>query len=454
MGTTTLLALEQLLSQAIGDYLSFEAAGLSTKSTAWIYASTLANRSDGIADYFNTYWLYFTEGNNSGKLRKVKDYLSTSTGAGTTGPTVKLYGRPLTSSTGSASFTCSLHKFNRDNKILAIKRAIDQIYPNLYVPVEDDTLITGNMLPDAHFEWWTSTSAMKFYSTSNATLTQTSTAGLTWGGKYSMKVAASAADGYAYISSKTYPRLLDLMGKTVHLYCMAYPEAANDAFLTIYTVSNDGTTTQTLNSTTTTAATYWTELKLEDQTLDDDLVEIQIRFRTHTNAKYVIFDNAMLQGVNLFEYLLPEQFQVDGNVDKVRIQQSGYTDQIVYDMKPIEWGTKLGFSTFTEDVVGTNYKFIRLMDYPSAQHRLKLEGIKKLETPASDSGTITLDGIRLNLLIAYAAHLLYEMEKGAVTVDDRGSYERESAYWLAKYRTLLPSAMMMRPSGTVKTGVS
>lgn len=453
MGTTTLLALEALLSEAIGDALEFEPDAITSGTTNVITATTLANYDQGSSDYFNRFWIYFTELANAGTQRQVKDYITATTSTATSVPYLKLRGGALATATGASLPTLRLHRFNRNNKIRAIKRALGQIYPNIHIPIKDETLITGNLLPDASFEWWTSTSALKFYSTTNATIAQTSTGGLKRNGLYSAKCTVSAANGYIYISSDTYPRLLDLMGRDVNLYCWAYPEVADDAFIEIYTVSNDGTTTQTLTSTTTCPAAMFTLLKLEDQALNDDLEEIQIRFKVKTNAKYAYFDDAMLLGRNVLEYLLPEQFQVDATVKQLRMQQAGYSDEIVYDLAPKLWSAKEEFSAFTEIVNGTSYEFIRLLNYPSAQRRIRLDGIKKLEVPTTDSGTISLDGIKLELLVCLSAHLLYEIEKGTVSLDDRKSYENESAYWYAKYRTLLPQMMMMQPSGTIRTGV-
>lgn len=453
MGTTTLLEIEALLSEAIGDALEFEPDVVSTGTTARITATTLANYDWGSSDYFNRHWVYFTELANAGVQRQVKDYVTATTSTGTSVPYLNLRGSALASATGAALPTLRLHRFNRNNKIRAIKRALGQIYPNIHIPIKDETLITGNLLPDASFEWWTSTTALNFYSTTNATLAQTSTGGLKRNGLYSAKVTVSAANGYMYISSDTYPRLLDLMGRDVSVYCWAYPEVADDAFIEIYYICNDGTTTDTLTSTTECAAGAYTLLKLENQSIPDDLEEIQIRFKVATNAKYVYFDDAMLLGRNMLEYLLPEQFQADATVSQIRMQQSGYSDEIVYDISPKLWSGKEEFSIFTEVVNGTSYQFIRLLNYPSAQRRIRLDGIKKLEVPTTDAGTISLDGAKLELLVCLSAHILYEIEKGTVSLDDRASYERESSYWYAKYKTLLPQMMMMQPSGTIRTGV-
>lgn len=436
--TTTLSSLEQLLSEAIGDYLSFDtSSNITTGSTGKIVATTLANYDGNANDYFNDWWAYITEGNNSGKNKRVFDYLTTAN-------TLKVRGGALAAE--SSAVTVSLHKFDRRNKIKALNRAIEQLYPSLYKKLDNLTLITGNIMPDASFEWWTSASAHKFLSTSNATLAKTTTAGLYRGnrGQTSMKVTAGAANGYAYISSNTYPRLLDLMDNTVDFYCWAYPSVANDAAIVIYTIQADGTA-QTLTSTTTCPATKWTKLELEDQDINDDIVEIQIRFKVVTNAANCYFDDCIVCGKYLREYLLPEDFQ-DGHVSQVHIQTEGYSDEPAYDINPREW-EKAEFDIIHD---GT-YKYIQLKDYYEIYNRMRLIGYTPLETLTADTDTISLDGEKLNLIIAQAAYNLYQMERGTVAAEVKSRYNEEMAYWAAMVREYKSTLTMIRPADYLRT---
>lgn len=444
MGTTTLLALEALLSDAIGDWLEFDTTtNVTTGTTARVISTVLNSHDDALNDYFNLRWLYITEGNNAAAHRKVKDYISTAA-------MLKLYGSALLGE--SSAVTCRLHRFNRDNKIKAIKRAIEQIYPLLFKELDDRTLISGSILPNGHFDYnGSSTTTPTFCATSNVTPVLTTTAGLFRGGKQSIKLTATAGNGYLYFDSNTYPRLLDLMGNSVTFRCWAYPEVANDAFLTIYTLQADGTA-QTLTSVTACPAGQWTLLELEDQALNADLVRIQFRFLVSTNAKYVYFDDAMVTGKTIIEYMLPEDLQTDAHVSQVRVQNTGYYEPGCYDLDMSSYGAREEFRIIEESVNGTRYKFLQLKNQPLDSYRMWLKGYRKLEIPTTDSGTISLDGARLNLIVAYAAHLLYEMEKGVVSAQDRSLFESESRYWLNKYRILINTLMMQRPSETMYTG--
>jgi len=330
----------------------------------------------------------------------------------------------------------------------AINNASREIYPNLYKPIDDKTLITGNILPNGHFRDWSQTTYPDHYSLSNVTAVASTTAGTYRGGTKSAKVTASAGNGYLYISSNSYPRLLDLMGKTVTFKCWAYPEVANDATIEIYTVQADGSA-QTLTSTTSCPAGKFTLLELEDQELNDDLTEVQIRFKITTNAKYVYFDDARVTGRNVYEYLLPVDLQ-NGDVREVWMQGTGYSDDICDDLQPRFSDLIYGWDVFSD---GT-YKYLRLPFLYSSEKRIRLLGICPLEEVDDDTDTITLDGEKVNLLITYAAYLLYEMEIGTPSSEDVSRYERQAGRWWAKYKRLQSHMRMTRPGQTLNlTGV-
>jgi len=435
--STTLATLRQRLLESMGDYISVAVTTAIAAGTSVV--STNLNEYDGGADdYFNNWYCYITDENNAGVERQVSDY-ATATG------TLTVRGANLTDdgSDKATIWVCRHSVLQTVDK--AINRAIEEIYPALHKAIDDQTLITGNHLPNASFEDWASSSYPDFYGVSNATAAETTTASLIRGqrGTTSALVTASAADGYMYISSDDYPSLLDLMNTTVDFYCWAYPSTANDAFLTIYTISNDGSTTQTLNSTTSCAANVFTRLELENQTLNDDLEEIQIRFRVHTNAETCCFDDAFLGGRRLFEYLIPDQLQ-NGNIDQVKIQLEGRADDVAaYDLHPRSWYE----DTFSFINDGT-YRFLTLDHLPPSRHRMRLIGTAPLDTLSAATGTINIDaGGRTDLLIAYANYLLYEMAESPVSSEDTSRYERESAKRYAKYTRLLQKHRMLTPAG-------
>jgi len=420
--TTAVSVLEERLAKEIGDYIEVVVT-TAINADNLVVSTNLRAYDDGRDDRFIEWWCYITDKANITVHRRVSDY-ATATG------TLTVDGAVLADDAANLA-TIRLHRYNRDLYMNAINDAIREVYPQLHKKLDVIELVTGNNLPNSHFRDWTSASYPDNYAVTNATAAATTTAGLFRGGGKSALVTASAADGYMYITSATWPRLLDLQGKTVNFYAWAYPSVANDAFLTIYTLKNDGTTAQTLNSTTTCATSQYTLLKLESQTLNDDLSLIQFRFRVHTNLATCYFDNARVRGRTINEYLLPTDFET-GDLDSVQLQLTSAATFACDDLMPQSWETIRNWG-ITDD--GTN-SFLQI---PSlTEHRLlRLIGKMPLSTVSAYTDTIEIDGEELNLFIAYAKYKFYRAIEGPIAVTDKGRYELESAKAYGEYQRLL-----------------
>ena len=430
----TRLSLEQLLSQAIGDDLEFETT--TNIGAATTIASTELNSYDeGEDDHFGgattDWWVYVIGVANAGVGRRVKDYT-------TSGGVIGVFGSNL--SAESAAVTCRLHRYDPVHKVNALKRTVEYIYPALRRDLDDITLITGNILPNSHFTDWAVTTAPDKYAMqdSNITAVASTTAGTYRGGGKSMKVTTGAggAGKYVYITSDSYPRLLDLMGQNVSFYCWASPEDANDSTIEIYTLKAD-TTAQTLTSTTECPAGEFTLIKLENQTLNDDLVEIQIRFKVATASKYVYFDNSRVIGPNNVELLLPDDL-VTGHVSQVYVQTSGNAEHWCDDLHPKfdRWIPHEIISDGSDDYLGiANWGNERL---------LRLRGFAPLETLTAGSATVTLEAHRIPLLIEQAKIIFYDRIAKPTSAEDVKRFEREQARAEYNLSRLFPRLAMAR----------
>lgn len=439
--TTSASTLDERLSQAIGDWIE-EAVTTNITTNKFLISTELAKYTSS-DDFFNDFWAYITDIGNATKDRKVFNY-----DAGAT--RLAVLGDDFASDTEAATFR--LYRYSYTEKLRAINKALEEIYPNLHKALEDRTLITGNILPNPSFEDWTLTTVPDFYTLSSATATEHTTAGQIRGrlGSSAVKVTDSGTGvGYLYITSDDYPRLLDLMGRTVDFKCWANPETTDDAgAIEIYTIkeTSTGVIEQTLTSSTTCPNGRWTLLELEDQSINDDIVEIQLRFKTTAASEYVIFDGARIQGLNLYEYLLPKDFR-EGKVIQVHVQTNGYSSDICDDIRPRTWERVYG----SEIINDGTYKYLRLPDLYSINRQIRLLGDRPLESLTSYSGTISIDdGKQLDLLIAYAAYKLFQANEQPPSPEDSRRYQANSARWLMEYYRLLPSAKMIRSSGGLK----
>lgn len=439
--TTTLLTMRQRLRAAMSDGVR-EAVTTALAANTSVISTNLNKWDDGRDDFFNDWYCYIEDENNAGQNRVISDYA-------TSGGTCTVRGANFTSD-GANLATAMFTKCNPDNSKLAIQRAIRAQYPTLYKYIDSQELITGNILPNSHFTDWAATTYPDFYRVSNAAAVETTTARQCWGGTASAKVTCNAADGYMYLSSDQYPRLLDLMGKTVTFKAWAYPEVADDAWIQIYTLQADGTA-QTLPAThaaadVTCPADYYTLLELEDQTLNDDLVQVQFRFRVHTKDKYAYFDNARGTGLNIREYILPTDFK-DGNVSQVWIQTSGEADDPCDDLHIRTQEKIVPLPNIYSD--GT-YKYIRLPAAYGDEYKIHLMGYKPLTVPTTDAGTTEVDDPALQLLIAQAALELNKIQQGLVSTKDKGKFDAEIARWDWEVGKLTPRHRMARPSQTLR----
>lgn len=427
MPTKSLIDLDELLLEAISDFISTSTTTNITTDN-FIFSTELNNISNMARDdAYNNMWVYLNTTNNPNVDRKVRDY-TTATGR------LEIWGNPLSAETGAV--TIRLSRYSREDRDNAIKRAIEEIYPTLHLKLESRELITGNILPPFN---WTSPTALAKYKATNANLAKTTSGEFVRRGDTSAKVTAGGANGYLSLHSDDYPRLKDLMDKAVSLKCWALPEVANDAKIEIRTKQADGTA-QTLTSTTANPAGEFSLLELEGQQLNDDLVEVELRFYVATNAKYVYYDPPRLTGISLYEYILPKDFQ-EGDVSQIDIQISGDCDTL----HPQHWQPVYGKRLISDGVD----IWIKSPYFYTNGRQIRLTGRKKLESLSADTDTITLDKKeRVNVLIAYSAYKLFTMVRGLPATADISRFEDLARYWLGEFYRL--SAQHKMNTGAIR----
>lgn len=440
MATTAVSVIEQRISEQIGDWLEVIVTTAINADNS-IVSTNLTSFDSGRDDYFNDWWVYITDKANAGVNRQVSDYTSAS-------GTLTIRGTALSDDSANLA-TIRLHRHNRDKYIIAMNDTIREEGSDLFQYLDFYELVTGNILPNSHFRDWTASTVPDKYALSNVTAAAETGAGNYRGGAKSAKVTATAGNGYMYITSDSYPQLLDLMNKSVNLYCWANPEDANDAAVVIYTRQADGTA-QTLTSTTSAPAGEFTLLELENQNLNDDLVEVQIRFKVTTNTKFVYFDHARLIGSNSVEYLLPIDFR-DGTLTGVQIQTAGYSEKFVDDLKPEGWTERLQGWEITKD--GTSDQYLRLPFFYTTPRLIRLAGYKKLSSVSAYTDTIEIGDENLNLFIAYAKYKLHLAIEGPTSSVDILRYERESAKAYGEYLRLRDRLRLPKPKTKMKMWV-
>ena len=430
--STTLLELDEHLLRNIGDWIQHPVTTAVTASSAVV--STHLPNYRSTADYFNGRWIFFDDKANIGVERQISDDDGNAT--------LTVRGGNLATD-GANLTTFRIGRYSYAQRIRAITEAVNEIYPALYKGRDDRTLITGNALPNSHFEdWIASTAVPDKYTMSDAQITASAAtaAGSTWGGVKAMQTTTGTggAGKYAYITSKDYPRLLDLAGKTINFKAWAYPQTADDPSLQIYTIQAAGTSTAqtTLVSTTSAPAGAWTKIVAENMTLNTGLVEIQFRFISASASKYIIWDNARAES-DVKEYLLPADFK-DGAINQIYIQQTGDAD----DLFSRDW-IRVQDGDIVDD--GTD-KHLRFRQGYTGSRLIRLEGNTPLSAMTTYTDSITIEDRRIPLLIAYAKYKLYQLVPGVPATQDIGRFESAEAKALWEYQRLANLRMPNQPT--------
>ena len=436
----TLLNIRNRVREAVGDgHRTAVTTALTT--TKNVVSTNLLNFDGASDDKFPDWFIYVEDFTNAGASRVVSTYTASS------GTCLVFAGANFTSDTADLA-TFMITKYNPDLYKQAIQRAIRRLDLTFWVPLNDLTLVTGNILPNSHFEDWAVSTVPDLYTLSNCTASETATAGLYRGprGTSSALITATSGSAYMYITSNDYPRLLDAMGQDGTLEAWVYPSTADDAWLQIYTIKADGTE-QTLPSAQEDScpASKWSLVGPEDQTLNEDLVEIQIRFRVDTSGQTCYFDNARFFGFNIRELFLPKDF-VDGHLSTVHFQTSHWADNPCDDLH-LRTKDKVYNWDIVED--GT-YKWLRLPALYPNERLLHLEGYTPLTVPTTDSASVEVNDPELELLIAQSALELYKMMRSPISTKDTSKFDREIAYWEGEVFRLTSRFRQVRPTETVR----
>jgi hypothetical protein len=374
----TLLTLKENVGKELGFYFSGTTSAAGEANGSTVVCRDLARYEDGS---LIGKWIELTSGSTL-EIRQIANNYSTEG--------ILTFQKNFTAAI-AISVTFDIYDFNPDDIKDALNRIINDSYPDIARKIVDTTLIGGNVLPNASFEDWASTSYPDYWRTSVSTLTEETTIKLVDG---SAIKAVNA--GYAYLSSDNFPALRDLGGQTVDFYCWAYAAVAATCYLEIYTKEQDGTTTTTTCTTAHTGGSEWELLSLESTSIPDDLAEIQFRLKV-VGANTAYFDNAFVSGGTVTSYVLPLQ------IDRV-IEAYSCNDWEEFDVTD---QSRIGFRQFEKDGV----KYIRFGD-ESAEYKIELHGYAPFSELSTNSTTHTFN-IKQQKAITFGACAQLLRSKGA-----------------------------------------
>lgn len=406
MGTTTRAVLRQRLGEATGGWLGSTSTSAGAAGGTTIVDTALQGYED---DTFLNWWAMCTSGTNSGEVRRVSSFTSSS-GTVTVGTA---FGAQV-----ATSVTYELMRINPTWMNLAISRAAEELYPHLYLPIRDETLVVDNLLANPDFETFAGGAFTGWTTVGSPTLTQDTS--IVWHSSGAAKIVAGGSAGQ--LTQAPTLTVEEIVGYSVLFKAWVYCTAADTARLRL---DWDGTNFE--NGNYHTGADQWEHLYVQGG-VPSTATQVKAICETVASGT-AYFDAAWMVIYPIYKYTIPTSIR---SLRYVTMQ-------------------------YAEDTVDAPY--YRIVS-PTRGHRLRLEGMGLLTRPATDAATMEIDGERVDLLTSYAAKWLMRAAAGNphisalprdVLLSEQGRWESEAARMLATPGYRMPRMGMEMSRGVWHT---
>lgn len=366
MASTTLISLQQSLSENIGDYESFDTSADGSSDGADLVSSALLNLTGGVdTDAFEDQYIEINDTDAAvadGEVRRIDSYV-----ADPDNPT------PIMQATFSeqikSGITVVLHRFNPVDKKNVIRQAISELYPDLFLPVRDETLIVDNLLSNSGFETFSS-GFTGWTEVGSPTVTKEST--IVMHGDASAKIVAGAAVGQ--LTQAPTINIDELTNDQAESSRWVYATEPNTARIRLDFGNNFS------NSPYHSGKDQW-ELLEVDAAVPTDATQVKQICEVAANGTGY-FDHGWLAVGRIYEYTLPTSIITGPH----RVTQQADED----------------------DVDGPYYE-IPDGGSPSTGRILRVEGYGLLSRPTTNTGTTEVGEPQVRLLVAYAEMLLWRL---------------------------------------------
>ena len=404
MATTTRVNLRKALSEAIGDYQAFATTADGNDAKTSLVSSTQKNYSGGADDgAFEEQFFLGTSGANSGASKRCALYIANASD----GPTAILQDA-LDNQTASAD-TFELHRYDPDLKHTAINRALAELFPILYKPIRDETLVVDNILANNDFETAGGTTFSDWTEVNSPTVSiETSRV---FHGTNSAKVVASGDVGQ--LTQTLDVNIDELAGKTATFKVRVWTNDSSQARLKI----DWGTSTETGDYHT--GDSSWRLLTAE-AAVPTDATQVQVICEVAA-SQTAYFDTGWFAVEQIHRLTVPS--------DIVR-------------------GPMHILQQYNEDMVDGAYYPLPSGVAPTRGRILRLEGMGILSRPSSESGTTEIGEPQLNLVTAYAAMVLFQTLLMRSATEQRSNLTENIRYWQMEVQRLSSQpGIRMRPLG-------
>lgn len=366
MAETTLQTMDQSLAETLGDFdsLATTAAGAATGKT--VVSQALLDLPGGTdEDAFENFYLRIadsTSGANE-EVRRVVSYVENSDA-----PTL-LFARAFSVQIDSG-VTVQLTRFNPVDRRNQIRRAIRELFPDLYLHIRDESLIVDDILVDSGMENWTSGVLDSWTVVGSPTVTQETSR--VRHGASSAKVVASGAAGQ--LTQTPTVNVNEITTNTVRAKKWVYATSAGAARIRVdYGASF-------ANSVYHSGQDQWELLTIDSSV---PKVATQVKMICEVADGFTgYFDTGYFSVGPLSRYVLPSAM----------LRGPNYL-----------------YQQYDENETEGSYYPMRDASAPTEGRILRLRGMGILSQPTTDSGTTEVGEPQTQLIVAYAKMLFYRL---------------------------------------------
>ena len=392
----------EMLGRATGLFVSDSSSGGGSTTTL---VDTSIYRYD--INTLTNKWLYMVSATNTainGSSRRIS-------GIHDSNGTITVIGAMAASTSSGDTY----YIVNFDPQIMtdAIQQATRTLYPHLYLPTRDETIVVDNLLANWDFENWDSTGSNSAVATSWANIGTPSTndeSSRVAHGSYSMSVAATGATEGIEQNIFTSVNINEVASKTLHARAWVWASVADAARIR---VTYDGSNYDSSDYHTGDSEWEGPSLIYVDSAIDADMTELTVSCEV-TSGNTAYFDSVVAWIDNVSEYDLPST--VVRGPHKVYMQ-----DQV---QEPNGHYTPLA--------------------RPVSGRILRIEHMGRLTAPTS-SASVELDESRAELLVAQAAVHMFQTLANTDS-GNRTDHLTNASVWQERPANLLTQAgMRMNP---------
>lgn len=380
MATTRAVLRQRLVELAYGQFYQIDttSAGSTTTAVSTAFADLIGG---GDADFFENWYILITETGHAAinEFRRCSTYDGVSTAT---------LARAFGATTGSGT-QIEVLPWSPDLLHACINSAGRRLYPSIYLPRLDETLVTNQLGTNMDFETFAAGSFTGWTNDTGPTIAQETTR--VFHGSNSASITGGTSADLGVFQDLTV-NVADIVGRSITFGGLAWTTTASAGRLTI---NFGGAASPNARSPYHTGDEDWEEIFITTA-IPSDATRIRLICGViATGAPLVYFDSMYCYIMPIDRYALPTAF-IDPP-DRL---------SIATERKNPLWTYQPNTNWVIERDGETDY--IRFHERLPSGYRMRLEGRAALTLPATDSASMEIEDNRIDVVVELAAGELFK----------------------------------------------